>query len=181
MDTWSYKNPRIAELYDNAIALEYKSEYASFGISENSKILHIGCGSYPLTVMELASLRGIKIVGIDKDPYAVQQAKNVIKRKGLGEKVKIFEGDGSTYPMESFDVIIVSTCSYPKAGILEHIFTTAKPNTIIIVRELHFATKVIYRCINRYPSIVILKQMHHHSFLLIMPFVWDALYLKKTA
>ncbi|DAC73132.1 MAG TPA: hypothetical protein DSN98_01625 [Thermoplasmata archaeon] len=181
MDVWSYKNQRIAEHYNKAIATEYKSEYESVGISENSKILHIGCGPYPLTVIELASLGKVKIVGIDKDPDAVRQARDVLKKKGLEKKVNIYEGDGSSYPVKPFDVIIVSTCSYPKASILEHIFTTAKPNTIIIVRELHVASKDICRCIDKYPSIVILKQMHHDSFLLIAPIAWDAFYLKKTA
>jgi 16S rRNA A1518/A1519 N6-dimethyltransferase RsmA/KsgA/DIM1 with predicted DNA glycosylase/AP lyase activity len=180
MDTWSYKNPRIARHYNDAIADEYKAEYKSFGIPENSTILHIGCGPYPLTVVELALLGNVMIVGIDKNPLAVQQAREVIERKGLTNKVTIDQGDGSTYPVESFDVIIVSSCSYPKSHILEHLFTTAKPNAIIIVRELRVASKIVDRCIEKYPSISIIKRMSHYSNLLMVPFIWVAFYLKKT-
>ena len=180
MDTWSFKSEKMAAFYNKYIGCEYKSEYETFGLLQHSKVLHIGCGPYPLTAIELATLLDIEIVGIDTNAKAVQQAKDLIRKRKLETKITIEQGDGTTYPVESFDVIIVSSCAHPKKTILTHLFTNAKTNTIIIVRELDVATREIFDCINENKNIDIVKKMHHRALPFILPIAWDALYLKKT-
>jgi len=180
-DIWAWKNEKMARFYNKHIGIEYKSEYETFGLSKNSKVLHIGCGPYPLTVIELATLLDVNVVGIDAKPKAVQEAREIITRRNMNARITIEQGDGTTYPAQNFDVIIVSSCSYPKVAILEHLFATAKKNAIIIVRELDVATREIYESIQRHPDITIVKKMHHHSLPILLPIAWDALYLKKTS
>jgi len=180
IDTWSYKSKKMAAFYNKYIGCEYKSEYETFGLSKGSKVLHIGCGPYPLTMVELATMLDIQIVGIDVNGKAVRQARDLINKRSLENKITIEQADGATYPVESFDVIIVSSCSSPKIKILHHLFATAKTNAIIIVRELDVATREIYECITEHKNIVIVKKMHHHALPIILPIAWDALYLKKT-
>src|SRR5512137_1916922 len=88
-DTWSYKNNKIAQRYNKSIEEEYRKECEICGVSKNLKVLHIGCGAYPLTQIVLAqSCSGI-LVGIDKNALAVQRAQEVISRHHLQNKITI--------------------------------------------------------------------------------------------
>ena len=139
----------------------------------------MGCGSYPLTEMTIARLFEVHVVGIDKNLKAVKRAGNVILKKKFDKKITIEYGNGVNYPVEDFDTIIVSSCALPKVAILNHIFTKAKTNSSIIVRDLDIATEEILDCINEYENIVIEKRIHH-PVPSLMPIGWNAFYLKKN-
>ena len=83
IDTLSYRNNKIAQIYNHSIGKEYFAEYAKLGISKENRILHIGCGPYPLTEISLAQQFGAKVVGIDKNPKTIKMAKDIIKNKSL--------------------------------------------------------------------------------------------------
>ena len=80
VDIFSYHDNKIAEYYERTIGEEYKNECKSFHI-QKGKVLHVGCGSYPLTEMTLAKLFDVKIVGIDRSKKAVMRASEVIFKK----------------------------------------------------------------------------------------------------
>ncbi|MBU0497216.1 MAG: class I SAM-dependent methyltransferase [Candidatus Thermoplasmatota archaeon] len=178
VDTFSYKSPKIAALYEKSIGKEYRTEYESFGINKDKKILHIGCGPYPLTELVLVKLFGAHVVGIDNNLKVIRMAQEVIQKKHLEDTVTIELGDGIDYPIEQFDVIIISSCSLPKVWILNHIFKRAKKGCLIVVRELDIATADIFSIIHSHKNVVLLENTHHHPvpFLLFIP--WTAISLK---
>ena len=77
IDNIAYKFEIIAKLYDKLISTVYKNEYKASNISNEDKVLHIGCGAYPLTEMTLSRITGAKIVGIDRNPKAIKLANNI--------------------------------------------------------------------------------------------------------
>jgi precorrin-6B methylase 2 len=178
IDILSHDNEKIAERYERSIGEEYKNECKAFNISKGKKILHIGCGSYPLTEMTIARLFEIDVVGIDKNTKAVKRASEVILKKQFDKKIIIEQGNGADYPVEEFDMIIVSSCALPKKDILNHIFTKAKKNSIIVIRDLDTSTDEILAHINEYKYITIEKRIHH-PVPSLMPIGWNAFYLKK--
>lgn len=178
-DTWSYKNDKIAKRYNNSIEGEYQKECTICGLSTNSKVLHIGCGAYPLTEIVLSRCCSGTHVGIDKNPVSVQRAREVIQRHRLDDRITIYHGNGTDYPVNDFDMILISSCSLPKVQILEHLFKNVKHQCIIIVRELRIATPDIYSCINEHPEVEIIEQMHHTPFPFYGPLGWDTIYLRK--
>jgi len=182
IDNISCKLDGLAEIYARAIDDEYVKEYTIINIldSRENNIIHIGCGSYPLTDITLAQTSCVRqIVGIDNDSKAVRLAQEVINKKKLDKCIKIEHADGREYPLKKFDIIIVSSCSWPKIEILEHIFKTAKKRSKIIVRELDHAVEPILRCINSHKEIVLKKRMYHHPFPFLEPFGWQTFYLRK--
>ena len=179
-DTWSYKNNKIAQRYNKSIEEEYRKECETCGVSQNAKVLHIGCGAYPLTQLVLAQCSSGTVVGIDKNPLAVQRAREVISRHHLQNKITIHQGNGTDYPVNDFDMILISSCSLPKVQILEHLFKNAKHQSTIIVREVSIATADILHCINAHPEIEIIQQMHHTPFPFYGPLGWDTFYLRKN-
>jgi precorrin-6B methylase 2 len=177
-DILSNKFDKFAEIYEKSIGSEYKREYETFGLSQDKKVLHIGCGAYPMTEITLAKLFGIEVTGIDKNPKAVKLAEEFIHKYKLDDKINIEHGNGVNYPANKFDVIIISSCSYPKVKILHHIFKSAKKHSIIIVRELDIATDDILECIDSHKDIILEKRIHHPAPILLLT-GWDAFFLIK--
>ncbi|MBN1861730.1 MAG: methyltransferase domain-containing protein [Candidatus Thermoplasmatota archaeon] len=178
-DNWSYKNEKIAQLYDKTISEEYRKEYERCDISSKKNVVHIGSGSYPLTEIILASCSVSHVVGIDKNLQTVTKAQQVVQRKKLADRISIQHGDGCNIAAEEFDAIIISSCSLPKVKILQHIFQRVKPNTTIIVREVDIATKDIFSCLASYPEITLETQINHNPFPFIEPFGWTSFCLQK--
>lgn len=179
VDILSYKSDKAAKLYEKSIGEEYKHEYETYGISKDKKVLHIGCGAYPLSEIALANLFGVEVVGIDKNPKAVKLANEVISKKKLDTKVKIEHGDGTNYSVEKYDVIIVSSCSIPKVKILDNIFKKAKKQSTIVIREINIATDAILESIDYHKDVVFVKKVRHHPGSFLSPIAWNAIYLTK--
>lgn len=177
VDKFSCKLERLAELYDKKIFKVYKNEGKEFGIKNVKNILHVGCGEYPISALALAELNGGNIVGIDSNPKVIKPAIEIIKKKNLEDKIKIKYGNGINYPLDNFDMIVVSGCADPKIKVVEHVFKTAKPGTKIIVRELFSTKKVLDRMIHSYGDIKIIKRIGNYPFITSK---WESFYLEKN-
>ena len=180
IDYLSYHLPALSKWYEKAIQQEYFKEYQLLHLAKKPVVLHIGCGSYPLTDLTLADATTVKhVIGIDNDHQAVEHARNIISLKGLQDIVSIEEGDGTNYDIKQFDVIIVSSCSWPKVFILDHLFSHAKPGCLFIIRELDLAVKPIFQCIKKHNELKLKELLYHHPFPFVRPFGWQTFFLKK--
>jgi len=164
LDFLSCKFNRFAKKYQNSLENEYKRESEIFKLENSKKILHIGCGAYPLSAMLLYELNGGKIVGIDNNTKFVRFAKSVIDKRKFTDRIEIKHGDGETFPLDDFDTIIISGCSVPRIKVLSHIFETAKPNTKIIVRELYCQNRPVEKMINHFKNINVIKKIDNHPY-----------------
>lgn len=178
IDIISKDSEKISQIYKKSIGEEYKNECKTLKISKGKKVLHIGCGSFPLTEMTIANLSEANIVGIDKNKKAVSRGREVILKENLQNKIKIEQGNGANYPVKDFDLIIVSGCALPKKEILSHLFKDSKKNCNIIVRDLEGTLDDTINCINAHKNIVIKKRIDHPSpsFFVLG---WSAFYLEK--
>jgi len=176
VDKFSCKLVRLAKLYEKKIFKVYKREGEEFGIKNVKNILHVGCGTYPISALTLAELNGGNIVGIDSNPKVIKPAIEIIKKKNLEDRIKIKYGNGTNYPLDNFDMIVVSGCAVPKIKVVKHVFKTAKPGTKIIVRELYSSKKVFDEMINTYKNIKILKRIDNKPFITSK---WESFYLEK--
>ena len=166
VDITSCKIPKIAKIYEKSIIKEYLQEEDLFEISKSKKILHIGCGSYPLTCIALSNINNGKIVGIDNKHANVNRALKIISNKGLGERVSLRYGDGSSFPLSDFNTIIVSSCSTPKSKILEHIFENAPSNCKIIIREQVGLEKLVLDYIDLYKDkLDVIEEIYNNAVL----------------
>jgi glutamate racemase len=166
-------------MYDKSIGDEYKEEYKLCGIDKATNILHIGCGAYPLTEMVLTTVSSGHVTGIDKNAATVTKAQHVITRRNLTNRISIQHGDGCTYPITSFDTVIVSSCSLPKVKILEHIAQTTTLKTNIIVREVDIACPDVDRFLASRPDINVLHRINHNPFPFIYPMGWVTYHIQK--
>ena len=177
IDKLAYRINDLAKLYEKTVGNEYRKEREKFVLSKAKKILHIGCGSYPLTAMILAEMDGVNIVTIDSSSRAVKLANKVISKKKLNGKIKAEQGDGTKYPLDEFDTIIISGCSVPKIKVLEHVFKDSKPKSRIIIRDSILDMESIVNNSNPHQNIAIVKKMKNHLF---PDSKWDSYYLVKN-
>ena len=180
IDNLAYKLDKIANSYYNkSIGSKYIDEYLEFGITDDDNVLHIGCGAYPLSEIILAESFGARVVGIDKNIKSVNSAVNVIENRNLNGRIKIIHGNGKSYPVNGFNVIIVSSCASPMLRIVENISENAKKNTRIIVREMETLVNPLINFLNYDKSMTLVKKICNNPFPFFSPFGWQSFYLLK--
>lgn len=173
-------NKTSAKLYEKYIGKEYLKEKNTFIKTPTKHILHIGCGAYPITALTLANGSQSKITAIDNNPFIAKIAKKVIQRKNhnlTSHNITIEQGDGANFPINGFDTIIISGCSYPRGRVLDHVFKKASSNTNIIVRELDDEITFSKTFVHKYNDVIQLDSIQCH---VVSNIHWKSSHFKKT-
>ena len=114
----------------------FLNEIKIANITENDKVLLIGCGIFPSESMLIANQTKAKVVCIDNSIIAVNFAKKIVKKKGLSDFVKIEYADGINYPSGGFDVIFVAINVWPIDLVLKNLSKNIKTNTRVLCKSL---------------------------------------------
>ena len=177
VDILACKIKPIAKLYDKTVGKIYREEREQFDLSKSQKILHVGCGSYPITAMVLAEMDNVNVVTIDGDIKSLKRADKILNKKNLNGKIKAVYGDGTRYPLNEFDTIVISGCSVPKAKVMEHVFNNAKPQSKIIVRTSFIDVESIIKNLNHDIDVTIIDKKENY----LSPTIsWDSILIVKN-
>jgi tRNA1(Val) A37 N6-methylase TrmN6 len=103
-------------------------------ISDNKKILHIGCGSIPATAILLAKKTNNSITAIDNDYSSTERAKKTINFFNLKDKISIIHSDGYNFSINNFDIIILSLGINPGYKIMKRISNLITKDIKLIYR-----------------------------------------------
>jgi precorrin-6B methylase 2 len=173
---WLSSHSKFAsELYEKTVGREYRTERDKLDLSSSKKVLHVGCGHYPMTALILSELEGLEITTIDHNEKAVKVAKKVIKNKKLNSKILPKVGNGVNYPLKGFDTIIISGCSFPKIKVVNHVLRNADKNCRIVIREGHYEDEIL-DIINSIEDVELVDKIHNKS----SPSAeWDSLLIVK--
>ncbi len=133
----------FGKLYTKFFEKMTLDEFRMIEIKEK-KILHIGCGAIPNTLLILASHFDASFVGIDRDEEAVKKAREMVKKYGLENKIKIENGEAISYPISPFDVIIISLGVEPRGEVFERIRNEMKEGALIIARKPWDFMDIVY-------------------------------------
>lgn len=118
------------DFYDKMI----DNEIILADISKEKKVLHIGCGSIPVTSILIAKKTGAQITAIDKNPHSVKQALRLLSVLKISDKIQIRHANALNFPLEPFDLIIVSQGISPHNETLEYIAKSIKRETKVVFR-----------------------------------------------
>lgn len=66
-------------------------EFGQCHITENDKLLLVGSGAYPMTLIQVAKETGAAVIGIDIDPTAVDLGQRIVKVLAPNEDIEITE------------------------------------------------------------------------------------------
>ena len=163
-DYLACKMKKLAEAYERTVGNEYRKEREKFNLSGDKTILHIGCGAYPITAMVLAEMDDVKITTIDKSHRSVKLANKIIHKKNLDDKIRAEYGDGTMYPIDGFDTVIISGCSVTKIQVFEHVVKNAKSKCKIIVRDSYLDIESVINDLALDQDIKITKKIENYAF-----------------
>lgn len=137
----------VRELYESAYAeLEVsdpdvdpgldshaRSEAEASKITDSSKVVFVGSGSNPQTVITYATQAG-SVTGIDYDPIAVARAKQL--KVSRSPVVQYLVADGRTFNYDGYTHVGVAAMAEGKPGILRRIAETQVGACTVLVRTV---------------------------------------------
>ena len=112
-----------------------ENEIRLANITKDDIILHIGCGSLPVTSIALAKKTGAKITSIDIKHKSVKQAQLFVSKYNLSNQIKIIHADANHFPMDEFDLVLLSQGIKPHKEILAYVSQSINPETRVIFRS----------------------------------------------
>jgi SAM-dependent methyltransferase len=113
-------------------------------LGPGSRVLDIACGHGGPAVL-LASTFGCRILGVERAPEFVEDARRRVAAAGLGELVEIVEGDAQAFPIEpgSFDAALCLGASFVWDGLegtLAALAPAVPPGGLVAVGEPFWRT-----------------------------------------
>lgn len=131
---------KLYSLYFDFYKEMIENEIILADISKNDKVLHIGCGPIPVTSILIAKKTGAQITAIDTNSRSVKQALRILSVLKISDKIQISHANALNFPLEPFDLIIVSQGIRPYNETLEYIAKSIKRETQVVFRTSSSST-----------------------------------------
>jgi D-arabinose 1-dehydrogenase-like Zn-dependent alcohol dehydrogenase len=119
-------------------------EFSMVNLPDGGRVVNIGCGSIPHTLLILAMAKNWDFLGIDRDIHAVKLAKKMVKYYNLSHKIDIAFAEGEDFDVSGFDLVIISRGVEPRRKILERIGESMDSKGMIVYRTTWESLNKIY-------------------------------------
>ena len=138
----------LSMIYDKLFYRKMVSgELTAAAIKPNSRVLHIGCGSLPLTAIFLAG-KGLQVTGIDCEKEAVTRARCLLDKYGLQDKINLQMAAGQEIVFTNYEAVWISLNVFPKHRIVKKLLNQLPAGGKIIYRNPRGWMKSVY-CVIR--------------------------------
>ena len=118
---WEVFNDRTGVGYEDLV----KKEYECANLKSGDKIVFLGSGPAPITLILFWKLFGVKSVGIEIDSETADISRKLINSLGLNEHINIITGDHfSKTVVEECDHLIIASDAEPKVEIFNQLAET---------------------------------------------------------
>jgi len=110
--------------YPNYLGLA-EMESCGAGLKAGDRVVFLGSGPVPLSLIALVKRCGIRGVGIEKDPVNADLSRQVLKALALQGEVEIILGDHFVLPLSKpCSLVMVGADAVPKEEIFTHLART---------------------------------------------------------
>lgn len=131
----TYRKYNYFEAYLNTI----KAEIEAGKLSKGDKVIFIGSGPLPSTLIMLYDNYGIESIGIEIIPKVAELSRKLIKSLQLSDKIKIVTGDHfSIKTTKNIKHIIIALAAEPKDEILQWLKPLLSDSTSLSYRFLKY-------------------------------------------
>lgn len=111
------------------------AEVTGAGLQRRDKVIFIGSGPMPITLIQLYEHFGIESVGIEIIPEIADLSEKLIEKLGYSDHIKIICGDHfSITSTEKVKHIIVARAAEPIQEIMTHLKSVMSPETTVSYR-----------------------------------------------
>ena len=120
--------------YPNYLALA-RMEYGGAGLQPEDRIVFLGSGPLPLSLICLSKGYDIQSVGIEQDEKIAALSREVIRKLGLNHRISVVHGNHFSLPLEGpCNLIMVGADASPKDIIFAHLSKILSPGQMIAYR-----------------------------------------------
>ena len=126
-------------------------EYDGGGLKPGDRVVFLGSGPLPLTLIVLCHQYGLKGIGIEQDPERVNLSRKVLSKLGLSDQIKIIKGNHQSLPLkEKCELIMVAAQAEPKKDIFDHLADVSPSGTVISYRTYEKGLRRLLDTFSRY-------------------------------
>lgn len=140
-DVEKYQSKKISLIemdgnkYLTTLIHSVKEDLKSFGINQQSKVLFIGSGAFPISVLTIAKEFGAEVMGLEIDLEAVQLARQVAKAFDIETSVSFSDEKLSSLAfLKETTHIIIASLVENKIEVLDQLKELIKNNVQIMLR-----------------------------------------------
>jgi len=128
--------------YETLIRNQVKARH----ITKNNRLVFIGCGAVPMSLILLSRLYGIRSIGLESSKKTAKLSTKVIKSLGLEKEIEIIQSDDLDLEKFDWDIALVAALAEPKARIFKSLSRILKKreNAFIIFRTYTGMRAVLY-------------------------------------
>ena len=112
--------------------------------SQGDKVVFIGGGALPLTLILLNKFFRVKCVSIEIIPEIAELSLKVIDKLGLNSEIEVICGDETELSRLNYDVVMVAALAEPKDRVFKNIKRYVKDETKIIYRTYTGMRAILY-------------------------------------
>lgn len=107
-------------------------------------IIFIGSGPFPITAILLHELTGKKIDCLEQHQESATISRKVLKKLGLSEAIHVHVGNGATFDLSPYDVVLAALLAKPKSVIMQNILTNGNPACKVLCRTSEGLRRLLY-------------------------------------
>jgi hypothetical protein len=131
-DPWA--KLREFTFYTNYLQLA-AMEHQGAGLKPKNRIIFLGSGPLPLSLILLCSQYGLKGIGIERETSSVELSRQVVEHLGLEHQISIMRGDHFSLPLkEETQLLMVAAMARPKAEIFQHLTKILPTGSLVSYR-----------------------------------------------
>ncbi|WP_261381174.1 nicotianamine synthase family protein [Paenibacillus cremeus] len=110
-------------------------------------IVFVGSGPVPLSAVILHLQEKVPVVCVDVDPAACESARLLLERVGLGEAIRVSQGDGADFDYAPFRHVFVASLVTRKTHVLAQIRRT-RADALVAVRTAAGMRQLMYEAVD---------------------------------
>jgi len=120
--------------YDNYLALA-RMEVTGAKLKPRDRIVFLGSGPLPLSLISLAKGYEIDGMGIEQDEQLAALSREVVRKLGLEHSISVLHGNHFSLPLKEYsNLIMVGADASPKDVIFAHLSQVLSPGQMISYR-----------------------------------------------
>ncbi|MCK9152053.1 nicotianamine synthase family protein [Methanobacterium alcaliphilum] len=108
------------------------------------RVVFVGGGPLPLSLILINKFYGIKGVSIERSPEVADISRNVLKKMDLNEEISVLCGDETSLSGIDFDLVLVAALAEPKKRVFKNVRLLISEETRVIYRTYTGMRAILY-------------------------------------
>lgn len=108
-------------------------------VGPDDRVIDLGCGDGRVVIAS-ALARGARGIGIDIEPYWIEQARTAAAAAGVGERVRFEHADAMSFDLSGFSVVFLYLVHWSTQRMADRLCQDCAPGTRVVSHSFGFDT-----------------------------------------